>query len=105
MMQQAQNLQKKLKVAQEELAKLEITGDAADGAVIVTCDGQGKFKKITVKPELIDPEEPETVDKELLEMIEDVVTTAFLKANMNASKVMEEKMKAVTGGIKIPGLF
>ena len=44
MMQQAQDLQKKLKVAQDELAKLEVTGEAADGAVIVTCDGQRNFK-------------------------------------------------------------
>ena len=51
MMQQAQDLQKKLKVAQDELAKLEVTGNAADGAVVVTCDGQGKFKSIKIKPE------------------------------------------------------
>lgn len=105
MMQQAQDLQKKLKVAQDELAKMEVTGDAADGAVVVTCDGQGKFKSISIKPELIDPDEPGSVDKEVLEMIEDVVTTAILKANLNASKILEEKMKSVTGGIKIPGLF
>ena len=105
MMQQAQDLQKKLKVAQDELAKLEVTGNAADGAVTVTCDGQGKFKSISIKPELIDPENPESVEKDVLEMIEDVVTTAFLNANMNASKILEEKMKSVTGGIKIPGLF
>ena len=95
MMQQAQNLQKKLKVAQDELGKMEITGEAADGAVIVTCDGQGKFKSIKIKPELINPDEPETVEPEIVEVLEDVVTSAMLKATMNASKVMEEKIGCV----------
>lgn len=105
MMKQAQDLQKKLRDVQDELAKMEISGEAADGAVVVTCDGQGKFLSIKLKPELIDSEHPETVDKESLEMVEDVITTAILKASKNATEVMEEKMKSVTGGIKIPGLF
>lgn len=105
MVKQAQNLQKKLKDAQDELAKMEITGEAGDGAVVVTCDGQGKFKSIKLKPEAIDPETPENVDEETVELVEAVVTTAFIKASNNAAKVMEEKMKSVTGGMNIPGLF
>ncbi len=105
MMKQAQNLQQKLKETQDELSKMEIVGEAADGAVKVTCDGQGRFKSIKIAPEAFDPEHPETVDKEVLEVIEDVVTTAILRASMEATKVMEDKMKSVTGGISIPGLF
>ena len=104
-MKQAQNMQKKLKDAQDELAKIEVKGEAADGAVTVICDGQGKFKSIKMKPELIDPDNPQEIDPEFVGMLEDVVTTALVRASMEATKVMEEKMKSVTGGINIPGLF
>ena len=53
---QAQSLQQKLKDTQAELAKTEIIGEAAGGAVVITCDGQGKFKSIKLKPEAINPE-------------------------------------------------
>lgn len=105
MMKQAQNLQKKLKDTQEELSKTEVTGEAAGGAVVVTCDGQGKFKSIKMTPAALDPDHPENVDPEVVEMVEDIVTTAILQASIKATKLMEEKMKSVTGGINIPGLF
>ena len=104
MMKQAQTLQKKLKDTQEELARTEITGEAASGAVVVICDGQGKFKSIKLKPEAINPENPSSVDSETVEMLEDIITTAIQQASDRASKEMESKMKAVTGGINIPGL-
>ena len=104
-MKQAQDLQKKLKKTQEELAKIEVTGEAAGGAVVVTCDGQGKFKSIKLKAEALDPENPQNVDPEIVEMVEDIVATAIMQARLNATKLMEEKMKSVTGGLNIPGLF
>ncbi len=105
MMKQAQSLQKKLKETQDELSKTQVTGEAGDGAVVVTCDGQGRFKSIKLKKEALDPDNPESVDPEVVEMVEDLVTTAILQASMKATDLMESKMKAVTGGINIPGLF
>lgn len=105
MMQQAQNLQKKLKAAQEELANAEVTGESAGGAVKVVCDGQGKFKSIKLSPEAINPENPSSVDADTVEMLEDIITTAILQASNKATTEMESKMKALTGGINIPGLF
>lgn len=104
MMKQAQSLQAKLKETQKELANTEITGEAAGGAVIVTCDGQGKFKSIKLKPEAINAENPESVDSETIEMLEDIISSAIQQASEKAGKEMESKMKAVTGGINIPGL-
>ena len=104
MMKQAQTLQKKLKDTQEELSKTEITGEAAGGAVKVVCDGQGKFKSISLTAEAINPDAPDSVDPEMIEMLEDVISTAIFDASDKASKEMETKMKAVTGGINIPGL-
>ena len=105
MMKQAQNLQKKLKDTQAELANIEITGEAAGGAVKVICDGQGKFKSIKLSPEAINSENPSSVDSDSIEMLEDIITSAIQQASDKATKQMEEKMKAVTGGLNIPGLF
>lgn len=105
MMKQAQNLQKRLKETQEELANTEYTGESAGGAVKVVCDGQGKFKSIKLKAEAINPENPSSVDEDSIEMLEDVITTAILQASKEATEQMETKMKSLTGGISIPGLF
>lgn len=104
MMKQAQNLQQKLKDTQAELANTIITGESGNGVVTVTCDGQGKFQSIKIKPEAINAENPSSVDTDTLEMLEDLVSTAIRQAGDKAAKEMETKMKAVTGGINIPGL-
>ena len=95
-MKQVQNAQKRAETAQKELSALEITGEAAGGAVKVVCDGQGKFKSIKISPEVITPDDPE--------MLEDVISTAIKQANEKASKEKKKKMKQITGGISIPGL-
>ena len=105
MVKQAQDMQKKLKEAQDELAKTDVVGEAADGAVKVTCDGQGKFKSIKLTAAALNPDDPDSVDPEVVTMVEDIVTIAILQASMKATKLMEDKMKAVSGGLKMPGLF
>lgn len=104
MMKQAQNLQQKLKETQDELAKTEVTGESAGGAVKVVCDGQGRFKSIKLSPEAINPENPSSVDADSVEMLEDVITTAITQASKKATDEMEAKMKSLTGGLNIPGL-
>ena len=104
-MQQAQKMQKKFKEAQDELEKSEIITKSANGAVEVVLTGQGKFKAIKLKPEAINPDNPQSVDIDNVEMLEDLLTQAFLDATKKASNQMETKMKAITGGISIPGLF
>lgn len=105
MMQQAQKMQKKLKDAQEALKEIEVTGKSAGGAVEITFDGQSKFKGIKIKPEAVNSENPESVDKDALEMLEDLVAEAIKDATNKAAVEMEKSMKQATGGISIPGLF
>lgn len=105
MMQQAQKMQKKLQDAQAELAAMEIDGEAGNGSVKVIVTGQGKFKSIKLTPQAINPEHPETVDTDTLEMLEDLISQAMSQATEKASEKTESAMKNVTGGIKIPGLF
>ncbi len=104
-MKQAQNVQAKLKSTQEELAKMEIVGESAGGAVKVTCDGQGRFKSIKLSPEAINSENPSSVDADTIEMLEDIISAAINQASDKAAKEMEAKMKQATGGLNIPGLF
>lgn len=104
-MKQAQNVQAKLKSTQEELAKMELVGEAAGGAVKVICDGQGKFKSIKLTAEAINSENPSSVDADTIEMLEDIISTAINQASEKAAKEMEAKMKQATGGLNIPGLF
>ena len=105
LMKHVQAAQKRAEVAQKELSALEITGESAGGYVKFTCDGQGRFKSIKIAPEAINAENPSAVDSETIEMLEDIITTAINQTSGKAIKVMEEKMKSVTGGISIPGLF
>ena len=105
MMKQAQNIQKRLKEAQDELNKMDISGEAANGSVKVICDGKGLFKSIKLSAEANNPENPSSVSEDTIEMLEDIITTAISQTTGKAQKVMEEKMKSVTGGISIPGLF
>ncbi len=105
MMKQAQQMQKKLQDAQAELSNVEISAEAGNGAVKVVCDGQGKFKSIKLSAQAINPENPASVDEDTIEMLEDLISTAMSQASKDASNQMESKMKSITGGINIPGLF
>ena len=105
MMQQAQKMQKRLKEVQDELANSEVTAKSNGGAVEVSMNGQIKFKKIKLTKAAINPENPDSVDDETVEMLEDLITQAMINATSEAAALMENKMKSVTGGISIPGLF
>lgn len=104
-MQQAQKMQKKFKETQGELEKAEIISTSGNGAVTAILNGQGKFKSVKLKPEAINPENPAAVDADTIEMLEDLLSQAFNDATNKANEQMEKKMKAITGGISIPGLF
>ena len=104
-MQQAQKMQKKFKETQGELEKAEIISTSGNGAVTAILNGQGKFKSVKLKPEAINPENPTAVDADTIEMLEDLLSQAFSDATNKANEQMEKKMKAITGGISIPGLF
>ncbi len=105
MMKQAQQMQKRLQDAQTELANTEFSAEAGNGAVTVICDGQGTFKSIKLTKSALNPENPESVDIDTVEMLEDLITTAMNQATGQAKTEMQTKMKSLTGGINIPGLF
>lgn len=97
-MKQAQNVQAKLKESQKQLADMELMGEAGSGAVKIICDGQGKFKSIKLDSEAL------SISSENAEELEDLISVAMKQVSDKASKEMESKMKAATGGLNIPGL-
>ncbi|MCD7739894.1 MAG: YbaB/EbfC family nucleoid-associated protein [Candidatus Gastranaerophilales bacterium] len=106
MMKQAQQVQKRLQDAQKDLAETDITAQSSNGAVTVVCDGHGKFKSIKLTKEAINAENPNSVDDETVEILEDLITSAMKQATSDAEKKMQDKMKGIVpAGINIPGLF
>ena len=105
LMKQAQVMQKKAEEMQNELKNTNIETQAGGGLVAVTLNAKNEFVSIKIKPEAINPENPSSVDADALETLEDLISAAMKEANQKATAMSEEKIKSITGGIKIPGIF
>ncbi|MBE6728030.1 MAG: YbaB/EbfC family nucleoid-associated protein [Ruminococcaceae bacterium] len=97
MLKQAQKMQEDMAALQEDLEQREYTASSGGGMVEVTVDGKHFIKSIKINPDIVDAED--------VEMLEDLITVAVNEAIGNAAKTAEEEMGAVTGGMNIPGLF
>ena len=103
MQQQAQMQQKLLKMqqemakAQEEVESRQFAASVGGGAVTAVASGKKQLVSLTVKPEVVDPED--------VEMLQDLVISAVNEALRQADEAMENSMKSATGGLNIPGLF
>jgi len=105
MMKQAQQMQKKMEEAQDELKNIQMTGESGGGVISVVFNGKNEFLSIKIKPEAINPDNPENVDADTIEMLEDLITGAMKDANKKVADLAESKMSSITGGMNIPGLF
>lgn len=97
MLRQAQQMQQDMQNLQADLEEREFSATAGGGLVEVTVDGKHFIKSIKINPDAIDPEDTE--------MLEDFVTIAVNEAIGNAIKTSEEEMSAITGGLNLPGMF
>src|SRR5690606_20954690 len=95
MMQQAQKMQENLQKAQEEIAKLEVTGSAGGGMVSVTLSGTKECRKVRIDPSVLtDPE-----------MAEDLIAAAFNDASNKIDAESQSRMGSATAGMKLqPGM-
>lgn len=93
LMKQAQKMQAEMTAKQEEVQKKEIETSAGGGAVIVRATGAKVIKEIIIKPEV--------VDKDDVEMLQDLVLTAVNEALSKADDMMNQEM----GSYNIPGLM
>jgi len=97
MMKQAQQLQKEMEKAQEQIAVMTASFSAGGGAVEVIARGDNTICSIRIKPEIIDPADAEG--------LEDLVMTAVNGALQAVQKQAEKRLKDATGGMAIPGLM
>ena len=92
LMQQAQKMQEEMQKTQEELGRMEVSGEAGGGLVKVTMTGKYAVRRIQIDPSLLDDRE----------MLEDIVTAAVNDAVNRVAAAMQERMSELTAGIPLP---
>lgn len=97
MMKQARKMQEQLAAAQENLKDLTVDASAGGGMVKVTATGDMKIQSVKIDPDALDPEDAE--------MLEDMVLAAVNEALRSASEVANQQMGAITGGMGMPGML
>ena len=92
LLQQAQQMQRKMMEVDKKLNEMEVTGSVSGGLVTITMTGKGDVKGIKIDSSL----------KEDTEVLEDLILAAFTEAKKNADKLSETEMKSVSGGMPMP---
>ncbi len=92
LMQQAQKMQENMQRVQQEIAELEVTGNAGGGMVSVTLTGAKECRKVRIDPSVLSDQE----------MAEDLIAAAFNDASNKADAVSKEKMASATAGMPLP---
>ena len=94
---QAQAMQEQMTKIQEQAASKTASGTAGGGIVTVTANGAMQIVSVTIDPEVVKSDD--------VDMLQDLIVAATNEALRKAKELMEGEMKALTGGMKIPGLF
>ncbi|MDA0238375.1 MAG: YbaB/EbfC family nucleoid-associated protein [Proteobacteria bacterium] len=93
LMKQAQEVQEKLKKTQEEIAHMEVEGEAGAGLVKVTMTGRHDVRRVHIDPSLMSDDK---------EMLEDLVAAAMNDANRKVEEITQTKMSGLSGGLGLP---
>jgi hypothetical protein len=96
-MKQAQQMQKKMLEVQEELALRTVEATVGGGMVSVTVNGKNEVLQVKVEPQVVDPDD--------IEMLEDLIVAGVNEALRKAQEMASVEMGKLTGGLNIPGLF
>lgn len=97
LLRQAQSVQKNLVRLREELKERVVDAEAGGGLVTAFTNGNGELVKLTIKPEIVDPDD--------IGMLEDLIVAAVTKSQEAANEMQQAEMAKVTGGLSLPGLF
>lgn len=90
-------MQKQMEEMQRDLEQREVEATSGGGVVSVKVNGKKNLLELKI--------DPEAVDKDDVEMLEDMIVAAINEAFRKAEEMMESEMKKVTGGVNIPGLI
>ena len=97
MMAQAQKMQQNMVKMQEEFEQKEFEATAGGGVIKAVCGGDRELKSITIDPEAVDPED--------VEMLQDMIVAAVNEAMRKAEADQSANMAKLTGGLNLGGLF
>ncbi len=97
MIRQAQKMQEDMAAFQSEMEEKEFTASVGGGAVEITMNGKRVVKNITIRPEVVDPDD--------IEMLEDLIASAVNEVITNIETESNDGMDKITGGMSMPGLF
>ena len=92
----AQQMQQQMERVQAELESLTVDGSAGGGVVKATVTGKQEVVSVTVDPSAVDPGD--------VEMLQDLIVAAVNDAIRKSRDIAEQKLSAVTGGLRLPGL-
>ena len=95
-LEQAKNMQNKMKETQESIKKIEVEGVAGGGSVKVYLNGDGELIKLYISPEIM---------KENKEILEDLIIAAHSNAKQKVKIKASEELSKITGGIPLPSGF
>lgn len=95
-MQQMQMMQEQMEALREDLDSQEVTATAGGGAVSVKVNGKHELTELTIQPEAVDPDD--------LEMLQDLIIAAVNEGQRQIEEVSAREMEKLTGGLGIPGL-
>ena len=96
MLKQMQQLQSKMQEVQTELESSQVEGSSGGGMVKVIANGKNEIVSVVI--------DPEVVDKDDVEMLQDLIVAAVNQAREKVQEMQSEKMSGLTGGMNIPGL-
>lgn len=96
-MKQAQQMQQKMLKMQEEMGERTVEASVGGGMVTVVANGRSEVISVKIEPQAVDPDD--------IEMLEDLVLAGVNEALRKAQEMMANEMTKLTGGMKIPGLF
>jgi DNA-binding YbaB/EbfC family protein len=94
LMAQMQKLQEEMEKTQAALEDEEVSVSAGGGVITVVATGQQRIKSISIEPEVVDPDD--------VEMLQDLVLAAVNDALQKAQELQEERMGGLTGGLGLP---
>jgi DNA-binding YbaB/EbfC family protein len=96
MLRQLQQMQDQISKAQQEIEESTVEASAGGGAVTVVVSGQPRVQSVKIEPEAVDPDD--------VEMLEDMIVAALNEALEKVRTMQAERFGSVAGGLDIPGL-